>query len=135
VTDEQMPNMSGAEFLSRVRELYPQTVRIMLTGHASLEAAMRAVNTGEIYRFFLKPWDDVVLRLAVRSAFEKFDLEDENRRLLATVRRQAMDIKTLERKYPGISSLRRDGDGVFVMPEVTQKDKDDILAELEEEFG
>jgi DNA-binding NtrC family response regulator len=113
ISDEKMPGMDGAEFLALVKERYPETVRIMLTGHASLEATMRAVNSGEIYRFFTKPWDDIELKLAIRSALEKYDLEQENRRLLKTVRRQSRELRYLEQSYPGISELRRDAGGAI----------------------
>ena len=111
ISDERMPGMDGAEFLSLVKERYPETVRIMLTGHASVEATMRAVNRGEIYRFFTKPWNDTDLKLALRSALEKYDLEQENRRLLRTVRHQSHELRYLERSYPGISDLRKGVDG------------------------
>ena len=113
ISDEKMPGMDGAEFLAQVRALYPETIRIMLTGHASIEATMRAVNNGEIYRFFTKPWDDTELKLAIRSALEKYDLEQENRRLLKTVRHQSLELRYLEQSYPGISELRRDADGTI----------------------
>ena len=113
ISDERMPGMGGAEFLGLVKQRYPETVRIMLTGHASIEATMRAVNTGEIYRFFTKPWDDVELQLALRGAVEKYRLEGENRRLLQTVKRQSREIRHLERNYPGISELQREADGAI----------------------
>jgi DNA-binding NtrC family response regulator len=102
VFDERMPGMWGAEFLSRVKDLYPQVVRIMLTGHASVESTMKAVNRGKIYRFFIKPWDDTDLILSLRSAVEKYDLEEENRRLLRTVKRQSHELKIsiMSRNYP-----------------------------------
>jgi DNA-binding NtrC family response regulator len=122
ISDEKMPGMSGSEFLSLVKRLYPNTVRIMLTGNASIEAAMNAVNKGEIYRFFSKPWDDIQLRLAIRSAIEKYDLEEENRRLLRMVKRQADELRQLERLYPGITKIQKDEDGSFVLPEIDDAD-------------
>lgn len=113
ISDERMPGMDGAEFLGIVKERYPESIRIMLTGHASIEATMRAVNSGEIYRFFTKPWDEIELKLAIRSALEKYDLELENRRLLRTVRRQSQEIRYLEQCYPGISELIRDSSGAI----------------------
>jgi len=70
-----MARMQGSEFLSIVRKKYPGTVRILLTGHASEEATMKAVNQGEIYRFFTKPWDEDELKSAIRSAIDKYNLE------------------------------------------------------------
>lgn len=128
ISDERMPGMDGAAFLAIVRERYPETVRILLTGHASVEATMRAVNCGEIYRFFTKPWDDVELRLAIRGAIEKHDLESENRRLLKTVRRQSREIRRMEARYPGISAVERDAQGAVILPEVTDEEIAAIVA-------
>ncbi|MET0089017.1 MAG: response regulator [Candidatus Thiodiazotropha sp.] len=55
VSDMMMPNMNGIEFLSRIRAIAPNTVRIMLTGNANLDVAINAVNDGNIYRFLNKP--------------------------------------------------------------------------------
>jgi len=123
ISDERMPGMDGAEFLALVKEQYPETVRIMLTGHASIEATMRAVNNGEIYRFFTKPWDEVELKLAIRCALERFDLERENRRLLRTVRRQSQELRYLEQKYPGISELRKDPLGAIRIDDELSEDE------------
>lgn len=129
VSDERMPGMGGAEFLGRVHETYPETVRILLTGHASIESAMKAVNSGEIYRFFTKPWNDLDLRMAIRSAVEKYDLEDENRRLLAVVRRQADELKSIEERYPGITQLDKAQDGSIYLPEVSEEEMDELVKE------
>jgi len=133
VSDEKMAKMSGSEFLSQVRELYPHTVRIMLTGHATLDAAMRAVNEGEIYRFFSKPWDDTVLKFAIRSAIEKFDLEEENRRLLASLRQQSLEIKVLEKRYPGITRVEKDARGALLLPDIADEDLLAMLTECDSE--
>jgi two-component system, probable response regulator PhcQ len=122
VSDEKMAHMSGSEFLSQVKKLYPYTVRILLTGQATMKAAMRAVNEGEIYRFFSKPWDDAELKFALRSAVEKYDLEEENRRLLLTVRQQSLELKVLERRYPGISRVERDSSGNLLLPEISDEE-------------
>lgn len=136
ISDEKMPGMSGSEFLSAVKKLFPDTIRIILTGHASIQAAMDAVNKGEIYRFFAKPWNEIELKLAIRSAIEKFDLEEENKRLLKTVKRQASELQQLEKSYPGITSMQKDTEGNLVLPEVSASDKDlsDIVSQLESEL-
>ena len=133
VSDERMLGMQGSEFLARVRTDYPETIRIMLTGHATLEAAMKAVNEGEIYRFFSKPWDDHDLKFAIRGAVEKFDLEAENRRLLATVKQQSLEIKVLEKRYPGISRVAKDERGVFMLPDISEDEIKNMLTECEKE--
>jgi len=135
VSDERMIGMQGSELLAEVKRRSPHTVRILLTGHATLEAAMRAVNEGEIYRFFTKPWDDMQIRFALLSAIEKYDLEAENRRLLATVKDQAMEIKVLEKRYPGISRVEKDSKGTFVLPDIADDEIASLIAECEREVG
>jgi diguanylate cyclase (GGDEF)-like protein/PAS domain S-box-containing protein len=69
--DQCMPTMSGTEFLDKVKELYPKTFRIVLSGHTDLESIMKAVNCGAIFRFYTKPWDNKQLRDNVRDAFRQ----------------------------------------------------------------
>ena len=69
VSDQRMPEMSGTEFLSRVKQLYPETVRIVLSGYTDLQSVTDAINRGAIYRFLTKPWDDEALRVQIREAF------------------------------------------------------------------
>lgn len=134
VSDERMPGMGGAEFLSLVRERYPETVRIMLTGHASVESTMKAVNRGEIYRFFTKPWNDHELIMALRSAIEKFDLESERRRLLATVKSQASELRGLELRYPGITRVEKNERGTVLLPDISDDEIERIVRECSREL-
>lgn len=128
VSDERMPGMGGAEFLSRARVMYPETLRILLTGQASLESTMKAVNGGEIYRFFLKPWDEASVILALRSAVEKSELEEENRQLLRTVKRQSSELKMLEKSFPGITEMRKDDSGAYVLEDISDDEVADLIA-------
>jgi response regulator RpfG family c-di-GMP phosphodiesterase len=128
VSDEMMPGMRGSEFLWIVKERFPETVRILLTGQASIEATMRAVNNGEIYRFFTKPWNDVDLKLALRAAMEKSDLEAKVRRLLRVVKGQAGELSRLELRYPGITRLEKDDGGSLVLPDMTDEEMAEIRA-------
>lgn len=133
ISDERMVGLQGSELLAEVKRRSPNTVRILLTGHATLDAAVRAVNEGEIYRFFTKPWDDTQIRFALMSAIEKYNLEAENRRLLATVKDQAMEIKVLEKRYPGISRVEKDTQGTFVLPDIDDDEIARLIAECERE--
>ena len=134
LSDERMAGMQGSEFLSLVREHYPDTVRILLTGHATLEAAVKAVNQGEIYRFFTKPWDDTEIKLAVRLAIEKYDLERENRRLLSTIKRQSLEMKVLERRFPGITRVGRDSQGSLVLDDMPEEEIRRLINMCEQEM-
>jgi DNA-binding NtrC family response regulator len=68
ISDMKMPQMDGAEFLSQVRERWPSTVRMLLTGHADMTAAAKAVNQGDIFRLLLKPCSAPDLKKAVEEA-------------------------------------------------------------------
>lgn len=93
ISDERMPGMLGSELLATISLRRPEVVKIMLTGHASVESAMKAVNEGEICRFLLKPWDNSELRMAVRAGIEKYDLEMQNRKLLSLIRTQTLKLR------------------------------------------
>lgn len=69
LSDQRMPHMSGAEFLARVRAMYPETIRIVLSGYADLATIIDAVNRGTIFKFLTKPWDDDFLLMQLREAF------------------------------------------------------------------
>ncbi len=73
--DQLMPQMTGTEFLSRIKEMYPETVRIVLSGHTEYQSVIEAVNRGAIYRYFTKPWEDDLLRAHVRDAFAHYHLQ------------------------------------------------------------
>ena len=127
ISDEKMPGMSGTEFLAVVRKKYPDSIRIILTGHASLESAVRAINEGEIYRFFTKPCNVLDVALTVRKALQRRDLRKESQRLLRLQEHQFAMIKNLERQYPGITHVNRDAKGEILIDDSVDKRKWDTL--------
>jgi diguanylate cyclase (GGDEF)-like protein/PAS domain S-box-containing protein len=72
ISDHRMPVMTGAEFLGKVKALYPETVRILSSGYVELNALTDAVNRGAVFRLLLKPWDDDLLRESIREAFHYY---------------------------------------------------------------
>ena len=79
VSDQRMPEMGGAEFLARASQLLPDSIRMVLTGYADINAAVAAINQGGIYRYILKPWNDDDLKLTVREALIHYNLVAQNR--------------------------------------------------------
>jgi EAL domain-containing protein (putative c-di-GMP-specific phosphodiesterase class I)/CheY-like chemotaxis protein len=73
VSDQRMPDMSGTEFLSKVKEIYPHTVRMVLSGYTDLQSVTEAINHGSIYKFLTKPCDDNLLRETIQNAFDRFE--------------------------------------------------------------
>jgi len=127
ISDEKMPGMSGTEFLAVVRKKYPDSIRMILTGHASLESAVRAINEGEIYRFFTKPCNVLDVALSVRKALQQRDLTKESQRLLRLQEHQFAIFKNLERQYPGITRVNRDAKGEILIDDSVDKRKWDTL--------
>ena len=81
ITDQKMPNMTGIEFLEASQKEYPDLVRIVLTGFTEVDDLIAAINTGKVHKYITKPWEPEDLRLAVREALEKMELQRENERL------------------------------------------------------
>jgi diguanylate cyclase (GGDEF)-like protein/PAS domain S-box-containing protein len=69
LSDQRMAAMCGTEFLSEVKSLYPDTVRLVLSGYTDLQSVTEAINRGAIYRFLTKPWEDEPLRAHIKDAF------------------------------------------------------------------
>jgi DNA-binding NtrC family response regulator len=136
ISDEMMPGMSGSEFLSIVKSKYPEVIRIILTGHASSDAAIRAVNNGEVYRFLTKPWLDYELLVTIRKAIERYDLEEENRRLLKKIRSQALELEMLKKRYPKIMEIKRDEEGNLIIDEdISEEEFKEIVSKCKKEFS
>ncbi|HSW04475.1 EAL domain-containing protein [Aquabacterium sp.] len=108
VSDQRMPGMTGVEFLRRAKELYPDTVRMVLSGYTELQSIIDAVNEGAIYKFLTKPWDDERLRGHVAEAFRQKDLGDENRRLSRQVEAANADLATVNARLEHLLAQRQD---------------------------
>jgi response regulator RpfG family c-di-GMP phosphodiesterase len=95
ISDMRMPEMNGAQFLAQVRQRWPDTMRLLLTGYSDIQSIQDAINCGEIYRYITKPWEDGDILLVVRHALERRELEHEKARLEALTRRQNDELKLL----------------------------------------
>ena len=98
ITDHRMPGMTGAEMLKRIKESWPETIRIMLTGYADVNSIMGAVKDGAVYKFITKPWNDEDLRLTVSLALQQYVLIQENRHLKEVAKYQQATIT----RYAGL---------------------------------
>ena len=127
VSDENMPGMNGTKLLSLARKQSPDTVRMMITGEGNFELAIKAINEGEIYRFFTKPYNEIELGIAIRQAIQQSELVREARGFLAAVRDKIVSKESLERRWPGISDVKRDRRGAILL-------EDSDLGELIDEM-
>ena len=81
VTDQGMPVMTGIEFLESIIHIYPDTIRILLTGFSDINAVMDAINRGQVYKYLVKPWADEELKMYIQNAMEIYHLRKENQDL------------------------------------------------------
>jgi DNA-binding NtrC family response regulator len=72
LSDQRMPDISGTEFFSQVKDMYPDTIRIVLSGYTDLRSVTEAINKGAIYKFMTKPWQDEELRNEIKQAFAQY---------------------------------------------------------------
>ncbi len=86
LTDQRMPETSGVDFLKQVRELWPETVRIIISGYTDSEDIIAGINQAGIYQYLLKPWHPDQLLLTLRQAAELQRLQRENHRLALELR-------------------------------------------------
>ncbi|MBI3711818.1 MAG: Flp pilus assembly complex ATPase component TadA [Burkholderiales bacterium] len=97
ISDYMMPGMNGGDLLKKAREMRPNMIRIMLTGHADVNAVVSAVKTGAVYKFILKPWNDDDLRVTVALALEQQALLEKNRALQKDNQHKAREVEQLSK--------------------------------------
>jgi signal transduction histidine kinase/class 3 adenylate cyclase len=91
ISDQRMPLMSGTEFLSLTAAQYPDTIRIILTGYTDVEDLVDAINSGKVFKYVTKPWDDDELKAAVRQAVDTHNvLKTRTQELSRTLRQESL---------------------------------------------
>jgi two-component system, NtrC family, sensor kinase len=86
ISDYRMPITNGVEFLREVRERWPDTIRIVLSGYADTASIVSAINEGQVYKFIPKPWNDDDLKMTISHAIESYHLYKENAELTARLK-------------------------------------------------
>jgi DNA-binding NtrC family response regulator len=138
VSDERMPGMTGSQFLTEVRKKWPHTIRMILSGQADLEAAVRAINEGEVYRFLLKPCHPKELQLNILQGLQQKKLVAQSRKLLQEHQKNMNLLEALEKDNPGITKIELDEDGAIMMNESDSSSTEDVqslLDDLEREMS
>lgn len=95
LSDMRMPGMDGVQFLERVRQGWPRTARLLLTGQADLGSTIAAINRGRLHRYITKPWNDDELLLTLRQVAQNQQLEADKLALEQLTQQQNEDLKTL----------------------------------------
>jgi FixJ family two-component response regulator len=95
ISDQRMPGMNGVEFLGKVKDSYPDTVRIVLSGYTELNSVTDAINRGSVYKFLTKPWEDDLLRANVEEAFQRYEMKMENARLALELQQANQELQNI----------------------------------------
>jgi class 3 adenylate cyclase len=82
ITDQRMPQMTGIQFLHKTLQEYPDTIRMILTGFSDVEAVIGAINTGHVFRYIMKPWNENELRMTIENARQMSELMKEQKKML-----------------------------------------------------
>jgi response regulator RpfG family c-di-GMP phosphodiesterase len=81
VSDQRMPQMTGIEFFASILNDFPDPIRMLLTGYADIQAVIDAINLGQVFRYFSKPWNDAELMKNIQDAYELYLLRQQNKEL------------------------------------------------------
>lgn len=121
LSDQRMPKMTGVELLVKAREISPDTIRIMLTAYTEWDNAENAINKGEVWRFFTKPWNDDIVRDTIREGVNLSRMKKENKRLLAIIHQQNQMLKerseNLEKKVEAQEKVLKDAQASMLRTE------------------
>ncbi len=132
ISDCRMPKISGPELMETLRTLYPTTVRVLLTGYADLEATMKAINDGQVYRFIKKPCAPDELREEVRRCLAHGERWAEAEKLQTDAsKKRALALDGLEHAFTGISAApQRLGGAIVLDPKLLTVNMADFGEEL-----
>lgn len=87
LSDQRMPDMTGVELFKKVKKLYPDPIRILLTGYTDIEALAEAINEGDIYRYITKPWNELELNNSIHNAYDVYRTRQELNEKLAELQK------------------------------------------------
>lgn len=108
LSDQRMPRITGVEFLKKIKSTHPGAVRILFTGHADMQAAVGAINEGEVYRFIAKPWNDTDLKATILHAVQMYDLTESNLRLMAEINRQNQELAAVNEQLKNLYEAQKE---------------------------
>ncbi len=100
ISDQRMPKMTGVELLEKVRNRYPDIIRMVLTGYSDVQAIIDAINKGKIYYYITKPWNVEELKVIIKNALESYHLKQQNKSLQED--KSALLLKTAQQEKDNV---------------------------------
>jgi adenylate cyclase len=120
ITDQRMPEMTGVQFLEKILPEYPDPIRMILTGFSDVEVIIQAINSGRVFRYITKPWDENELRMTIENARQMYTLQIKNKSLLnelqQRVEEQEQTLKLFVKYVPETvvqKALKNKGESIF----------------------
>jgi len=107
MTDQRMPEMTGVEFLKRLRQTHPDVVRLLITAYADIKAVIDAINQGSVYRYIPKPFDPQELQGVLRQAVEHYELVAERKDLLAQLQAKNQQLESANVELRQANDLKK----------------------------
>jgi len=113
LSDQRMPGLTGTDFFSKIKDKYPDALKLLLTGYSDIEAVINAINEGQVFRYVTKPWNPAELDSIIKEAFEKYELITNNKGLLHKLNEANLNLeekvkertKELEKANASLSAL------------------------------
>lgn len=78
LSDQRMPKMTGIEFFESILSIFPDPIRILITGYTDINAVIDAINRGQVYKYLTKPWHEQEIKIFIDKAYEVYTLRKEN---------------------------------------------------------
>jgi signal transduction histidine kinase len=107
MSDQRMPEMTGVEFLKRIKDTYPDTIRLLFTAYADLSAVTDAINQGNVYRYISKPWEPDELRTVLKQAVDQYRLQAERKQLLREVQDKNRQLESANQELRRANDLKQ----------------------------
>lgn len=108
ISDQKMPGMTGVDFLAITAKKYPDILRLILTGYSEIDAIIRAINEGHIYRYLSKPWNKDELKVTIDNALRTFHLKKENKQLIEDLKEANKNLESkVERRTVELSKQKK----------------------------
>jgi two-component system, response regulator PhcR len=107
MSDQRMPEMTGVEFLKRIKEAYPDTIRLLFTAYADLNAVTDAINEGNVYRYISKPWEPDELRVVLKQAVDQYRLQAERKQLIREVQEKNRQLEAANLELQRANNLKQ----------------------------
>lgn len=117
LSDEKMPGISGTDFIRIINEEYPHIVTMIMTGYPSFESSVKAINSGNVFKYLIKPIAENTLLSALKMASIESDLRKTKYVEMLFQKMHLKSIQKLESQYPGITKVKKDKMGSVIIDE------------------